>query len=88
MKSALLASLSALTLAACAAGPDYVAPIAPPKAAAPFVSTGAATVTAAPDDSWWRLYRDPVLMSIGEGTNDVLRTVIAKSLVAGTTVVG
>jgi multidrug efflux system outer membrane protein len=26
MKSALLASLSALTLAACAAGPDYVAP--------------------------------------------------------------
>jgi alkylation response protein AidB-like acyl-CoA dehydrogenase len=35
-----------------------------------------------------RLYRDAPLMAIGEGTNDVLRTVIAKSLVAGTTVVG
>ncbi len=35
-----------------------------------------------------RLYRDAPLMAIGEGTNDVLRTVIAKSLVAGTTVIG
>lgn len=34
-----------------------------------------------------RLYRDAILMSIGEGTNDVLRTVIAKSLVKGTTYV-
>ncbi|HET6154117.1 MAG TPA: acyl-CoA dehydrogenase family protein [Marmoricola sp.] len=34
-----------------------------------------------------RLYRDSVLMSIGEGTNDVLRTVVAKSLVRGDTVV-
>jgi alkylation response protein AidB-like acyl-CoA dehydrogenase len=34
-----------------------------------------------------RLYRDSVLMSIGEGTNDVLRTVVAKSLVRGETVV-
>jgi alkylation response protein AidB-like acyl-CoA dehydrogenase len=35
-----------------------------------------------------RLYRDAPLMSIGEGTNDVLRTVVAKSLLSGTTVVG
>ncbi|MEV0945983.1 acyl-CoA dehydrogenase family protein [Rhodococcus sp. NPDC049939] len=35
-----------------------------------------------------RLYRDAPLMAIGEGTNDVLRTVIAKSLVAGKAVVG
>ncbi|HWL01531.1 MAG TPA: acyl-CoA dehydrogenase family protein [Microbacteriaceae bacterium] len=35
-----------------------------------------------------RLYRDAPLMSIGEGTNDVLRTVIAKSLISGRTVVG
>lgn len=35
-----------------------------------------------------RLYRDAILMSIGEGTNDVLRTVVAKSLVRGETVVG
>lgn len=30
-----------------------------------------------------RLYRDSILMSIGEGTNDVLRTIIARSLSAG-----
>ena len=30
-----------------------------------------------------RLYRDATLMSIGEGTNDILRTVIAKSLIKG-----
>jgi alkylation response protein AidB-like acyl-CoA dehydrogenase len=35
-----------------------------------------------------RLYRDAILMSIGEGTNDVLRTVVAKSLVSGETVIG
>ncbi|GAA0715581.1 acyl-CoA dehydrogenase family protein [Dactylosporangium roseum] len=35
-----------------------------------------------------RLYRDAILMSIGEGTNDVLRTVVAKSLMRGETVVG
>lgn len=35
-----------------------------------------------------RLYRDAILMSIGEGTNDVLRTVVAKSLLSGETIVG
>lgn len=30
-----------------------------------------------------RLYRDAILMSVGEGTNDVLRTVIARALVKG-----
>jgi alkylation response protein AidB-like acyl-CoA dehydrogenase len=35
-----------------------------------------------------RLYRDAALMSIGEGTNDVLRTVVAKSLVRGEARVG
>lgn len=35
-----------------------------------------------------RLYRDAPLMSIGEGTNDVLRTVVAKALVSGRTVIG
>jgi alkylation response protein AidB-like acyl-CoA dehydrogenase len=29
-----------------------------------------------------RLYRDAPLMAIGEGTNDILRTVIAKRLLA------
>ena len=30
-----------------------------------------------------RLYRDAPLLSIGEGTNDIMRTVIAKALIAG-----
>ena len=34
-----------------------------------------------------RLYRDAILMSIGEGTNDVLRTVVAKALVGGSAVI-
>ena len=29
-----------------------------------------------------RLYRDAPLMMIGEGTNDILRTVIARSLIS------
>lgn len=35
-----------------------------------------------------RLYRDAPLMSIGEGTNDIMRTVIAKALVSGSGVIG
>jgi alkylation response protein AidB-like acyl-CoA dehydrogenase len=35
-----------------------------------------------------RLYRDAPLMAIGEGTNDVLRIVIAKSLIAGDAAIG
>ena len=62
MKRLLLASLSALALSACAAGPDFKAPIAPPKATGAFLgSTNPAVSTAAADDNWWRLYNDPVL---------------------------
>lgn len=35
-----------------------------------------------------RLYRDAPLMSIGEGTNDVLRGVVAKALLAGKATIG
>ncbi|MFF3501754.1 acyl-CoA dehydrogenase family protein [Streptomyces sp. NPDC003247] len=35
-----------------------------------------------------RLYRDAALMSIGEGTNDILRTVIARRLTSGETRIG
>jgi NodT family efflux transporter outer membrane factor (OMF) lipoprotein len=59
LSAALLASVS---LAACAAGPDYVAPVPPPAAEAPFAGSQSPEVsTAAPDDTWWRLYDDPVL---------------------------
>jgi len=62
MKHTLLASLSALALSACAAGPDFVAPAAPTRAAGPFLgAVNPAVSTAAADDHWWRLYNDPVL---------------------------
>ena len=63
VRNLLLASLSALALAACAAGPDRVASTVPPSATAgPFLSAEAGAVTANPlPEDWWRLYRDPVL---------------------------
>lgn len=35
-----------------------------------------------------RLYRDAPLMAIGEGTNEILRTLIAKSLTSGRDSIG
>jgi NodT family efflux transporter outer membrane factor (OMF) lipoprotein len=57
----LIASVSALALAGCAVGPDYVAPVSKPSATAPFVSTSAAATPTAVEANWWQLYRDPVL---------------------------
>jgi alkylation response protein AidB-like acyl-CoA dehydrogenase len=34
-----------------------------------------------------RLYRDAPLMAIGEGTNDIMKMVIAKSLISGKEVI-
>jgi len=61
MKALLLSFASALTLAACAAGPDYAPPAAKPAAVAPLASAGAPVTLATPDDRWWSLYQDPVL---------------------------
>ena len=62
MMRLLLATASALTLAACAAGPNYARPATPVSAAAPFLSTSPAVAAVATDnDRWWQLYRDPVL---------------------------
>ncbi len=57
----LTASLSALALSACAAGPDYVAPIAPQTSSGPFLSQSGAVSTAPVATDWWKLYNDPVL---------------------------
>jgi outer membrane protein TolC len=54
-------SLSALALSACAAGPDYVAPLAPPTSSGPFISQSAAVSAAPVSADWWKLYNDPVL---------------------------
>jgi NodT family efflux transporter outer membrane factor (OMF) lipoprotein len=58
----LLPTVSALALAACAAGPDYVAPIAPKTSSGPFLSSASPAFSAEPvATNWWRLYDDPVL---------------------------
>ena len=57
-----LASLSALALAACAVGPDYVAPAPPPASSGPFLSASDPAFTPSPlPADWWKLYDDPVL---------------------------
>lgn len=63
IRTSILATLSALALSACAAGPDRVASTAPPSATAgPFLAATDGVVTANPlPKDWWRLYRDPVL---------------------------
>ncbi|WP_242140360.1 TolC family protein [Sphingomonas sp. TREG-RG-20F-R18-01] len=81
MKTFLLTGLSALALSACAAGPTYVAPLPPPTAAAPFVSTSAATMTAPVDQNWWRMYRDPILDGLvadALAANTDLRVAVAR----------
>ncbi|MBY8822361.1 efflux transporter outer membrane subunit [Sphingomonas colocasiae] len=57
-----LSFTSALTLAACAVGPNHVAPTPKAAAAGPFVAAANPAFTAAePTGEWWRLYQDPVL---------------------------
>jgi len=62
-RSYALASIAALALVGCAAGPDYIAPLPPePAMAGPFLSAedGVTTPSPLPAD-WWRLYDDPAL---------------------------
>ncbi len=62
MRSFLIATVSALTLSACAVGPDFVAPTPPVTASGPFLSARDGVTSTAPADAqWWRLYKDPVL---------------------------
>ena len=61
-KHLLAVLLGASALTACAAGPDYQAPATPTTAAAPFIGAASPAVsTAAAQDRWWTLYRDPLL---------------------------
>lgn len=58
----LLITVSALTLSACAVGPDYARPAPPAASPGPFLSTREGVTSTAPADAeWWRLYKDPVL---------------------------
>lgn len=60
----ILAAASALTLAACAVGPDYAPPqsASAPTATGSFLTASSPAVTLDPVAAdWWRLYDDPVL---------------------------
>jgi NodT family efflux transporter outer membrane factor (OMF) lipoprotein len=54
---------SAIALAACTTGPDYVPPATASAAAGPFIAASSPAVQplAPVEGNWWRLYRDPVL---------------------------
>lgn len=60
---AILAAASAVALAACTTGPNYVAKPIPPSAAGPFTAASGSSVVsdAQPAARWWHLYDDPVL---------------------------
>jgi len=56
-----LPAISALALAACAAGPDYVPPLPVAAAQGRLAAAGAPVNDAQTPDQWWKLYDDPVL---------------------------
>ncbi|MBV9511894.1 MAG: efflux transporter outer membrane subunit, partial [Caulobacteraceae bacterium] len=58
-----LALAASTAIAACAVGPNYVAPQTPAAAGEPFIGGGFAGVNPAaqPDGEWWKLYDDPTL---------------------------
>jgi len=57
----ILPAISALALAACAAGPNYVPPLPVATAQGPLATAGAPVSEAQTPDQWWKLYDDPVL---------------------------
>lgn len=83
MLRTLMTAASALTLAACATGPDYAAPQTPSAAAGSFVAaTSPAVDPLAPVAAdWWRLYDDPVLdrlIADARAANTDIRVAVAR----------
>jgi NodT family efflux transporter outer membrane factor (OMF) lipoprotein len=77
----LLATASALALAACAAGRNYVAPTPPQTAAGNFVAANPAVTAEPVQGDWWRLYNDPVLdqlVSDALAANTDIRVAVAR----------
>ncbi|PZU10174.1 efflux transporter outer membrane subunit [Sphingomonas sp.] len=77
----LLAPISLLALAACAAGPDYVPPVASASHHAPLIASGAPVTDAETPDRWWQLYQDPVLdrlIADALAANTDLRVAVAR----------
>lgn len=79
----LMTAASALALAACATGPDHVAPQTPSAAAGKFVAAqGPAVDPLAPVRAdWWKLYDDPVLDQLiadAQAANTDVRVAVAR----------
>ena len=79
----ILSTASALALAACATGPDYLAPVQTASTAGGFIAKSGTEVTATPadDGNWWRLYDDPVLdglISDALAANTDVRVAVAR----------
>ncbi|MBA3667163.1 MAG: efflux transporter outer membrane subunit [Sphingomonas sp.] len=82
MVARVLTLVSALALAACAAGPNYTPRSVAASAAGPFIggSSSAIVADSQPDDHWWRLYDDPVLNALVQDAlfaNTDLRVAVA-----------
>ena len=54
-------AISALALAACSVGPNYVPPLPVAGADAPLITARAPVSDVQTPDQWWKLYDDPVL---------------------------
>lgn len=82
IRSLTILLLGASALTACAAGPDYRAPVTPPTAAAPFIGAANPAVTAATaQDRWWTLYHEPLLDQLVQdalGANTDIRVAVAR----------
>ncbi|ODP37875.1 efflux transporter outer membrane subunit [Sphingomonas turrisvirgatae] len=79
----LMTAASALALAACATGPDHVAPQTPSAAAGAFVAatTPALDPLAPVRADWWKLYDDPVLDGLiadAQAANTDVRVAVAR----------
>lgn len=82
-RNIIAAFLAGASLAACAAGPDYVAPVPSAPTQGEFIGTARSdAVTAqAPEGDWWRLYDDPVLDRLVEdalAANTDVRVAVAR----------
>jgi len=77
----LLPAVSALAVAACAAGPTYVTPSLDAVAEKPLITAGAPVSDADTPAQWWKLYDDPVLDGLvadALAANTDLRVAVAR----------
>jgi outer membrane protein, multidrug efflux system len=82
-RNVFVALLAGAGLAACAAGPDYVAPVPSAPAQHDFIGTARSEAVTAQslEGDWWRLYDDPVLDRLVEdalSANTDVRVAVAR----------